>query len=264
MWNGQKIVCVLPGYNAEKTLEKTVADVSPGIVDLFIYVDDASTDKSFEIAQQLAQKFPMRVARHEKNLGPGANEKTCYSLALEAGADIIVVLHPDFQYEPKLLNAMVAMVAEGVYDLVLGSRILGKGALKGGMPLYKYVANRFLTLFENILIGQRLSDFHTGYRAYTRKVLEEIPFHQNSNDFVFGNEFLVQSHVMGFRIGEISVPTRYFEEASSMNFRRCVKYGFEVIPCAFSGFLARWGIWRGCCATLQSRLTHLIPSQPLQ
>jgi glycosyltransferase involved in cell wall biosynthesis len=244
MQNNSKIVCVLPAYNAEKTLEKTLTDVPSGIVDLFILVDDCSRDGTVAMAEKLGQKFPLKVIQHEKNKGYGGNQKTCYRAALEAGADVVVMLHPDYQYEPKLLPALSSMIAANVYDVVLGSRILGRGALRGGMPLYKYIFNRLLTAFENFMIGQKLSEYHTGYRAFSRKVLLSLDLETNSDDFVFDNEMLVQCHVAGFRMGEISVPTKYFEEASSISFSRSVTYGLGVLRCSFEGALARWGLWR--------------------
>lgn len=240
----KRTVVVLPAYNAEKTLEKTLAEVPAGVVDLFILVDDHSKDGTVDVAARLATRFPLKVVRHDRNLGYGGNQKTCYREALVEGADVVVMLHPDYQYEPKLLGALASLVATGVYDVSLGSRILGKGALQGGMPLYKYLSNRFLTFVENLCIGQKLSEYHTGYRAFSREVLEAIPFDENSNDFVFDNEMLVQCHVCGFRIGEISVPTKYFDEASSINFRRSVIYGFGVLACSLAGLSSRLGLWR--------------------
>jgi glycosyltransferase involved in cell wall biosynthesis len=241
---GQKVVCVLPAFNAARTLARTLADVPPGIVDLFILVDDFSRDETLAVAQRLARDFPLKIVSHDMNRGYGGNQKTCYREALDSRADVVVMLHPDYQYEPRLLGCLAGMVASGIYDVALGSRILGKGALAGGMPAYKYVANRLLTLVENLLIGQKLSEYHTGYRAYARRVLAQIPFERNSNDFVFDNEFVVQCHVAGFRIGEISVPTKYFAEASSINFRRSVTYGLGVLRCGVEGMLARRGLWR--------------------
>lgn len=240
----KRIICVLPAYNAEKTLEKTLLNVPAGAVDLFILVDDCSTDETVNEAERLSSRFPMKVIRHDRNRGYGGNQKTCYSVALSEGADIVVMLHPDYQYEPKLLPSLTGLIASGVYDVALGSRILGKGAIKGGMPLYKYISNRFLTAFENFLIGQKLSEYHTGYRAYSRRVLESLNLGANSEDFVFDNEILVQAHVDGFTIGEISVPTKYFDEASSISFGRSVTYGLGVLRCSFEGFLARTGIFR--------------------
>lgn len=242
MLNGKKIVCVLPAYNAAKTLEKTLREVPEGVVDLFILVDDCSNDATVTVAERLKSQLPLQVLRHDYNRGYGGNQKTCYRAALDAGADVAVMLHPDYQYEPKLLGALAGLVASGVYDVSLGSRILGMGALKGGMPLYKYFFNRGLTFVENLLIGQKLSEYHTGYRAFSRQVLTRVAFDSNSDDFVFDNEMLVQCHVAGFRIGEISVPTKYFPEASSINFSRSVKYGFGVLRCSVEGFLARIGV----------------------
>lgn len=244
MQNSKKIVCVLPAYNAAKTLERTLLDVPAGVVDLYILVDDCSTDETVKEAARLASRFPLQVIQHQKNRGYGGNQKTCYDAALKQGADIVVMLHPDYQYEPKLLPALTTLIASGVYDVSLGSRILGGHALKGGMPLYKYIFNRFLTAFENLLIGQKLSEYHTGYRAFSKRVLEALDLEHNSDDFVFDNEMLVQAHVAGFMIGEISVPTKYFEEASSISFRRSVIYGLGVLRCSVEGFLARLGIKR--------------------
>jgi glycosyltransferase involved in cell wall biosynthesis len=243
MQSGKKIVCVLPAYNAQKTLEMTLEAVPAGVVDLFILVDDCSTDETIKEAQRLADRFPLKVVAHQKNRGYGGNQKTCYQEALKAGADIVVMLHPDYQYEPRLLPALTTLIASGIYDVSLGSRILGGHALRGGMPLYKYISNRFLTAFENLLIGQKLSEYHTGYRAFSRKVLESLNLESNSDDFVFDNEMLVQAHVAGFKIGEISVPTKYFEEASSISFRRSVIYGLGVLRCSLEGWFARLNLW---------------------
>ncbi len=244
MLNGGKVVCVLPAYNAEKTLEKTLAEVPQGVVDLYSLVDDCARDATVALAERLKARFPLKVIRHDSNKGYGGNQKTCYREAMSEGADVTVMLHPDYQYEPKLLGALAGLVANGVYDVSLGSRILGMGALKGGMPPYKYLFNRILTFVENLLIGQKLSEYHTGYRAYSRKVLEQVAFDLNSDDFVFDNEMLVQCHIAGFRIGEISVPTKYFPEASSIGFRRSVKYGFGVLRCSLEGFFFRMGVHR--------------------
>jgi len=241
MQNGKKIVTVLPAYNAALTLEKTLREVPEGVVDLFILVDDCSRDDTVRVAENLAQRYPLKVIRHDRNRGYGGNQKTCYREALREGADVVVMLHPDYQYEPKLLGALASLVSSGVYDVALGSRILGKGALAGGMPLYKYIANRFLTMVENLLIGQKLSEYHTGYRVFSSEVLQRLLLDLNSDDFVFDNEMLVQCHVAGFRIGEISVPTKYFEEASSIGFRRSVTYGLGVLRCSLEGFRARLG-----------------------
>jgi glycosyltransferase involved in cell wall biosynthesis len=213
-------------------------------VDQYILVDDCSTDETVATAKKLADRFPLKVFTHEKNKGYGANQKTCYDLALRENADIVVMLHPDYQYEPKLLGAIASLISSGVYDVVLGSRILGKGALKGGMPLYKYIANRFLTAFENLMIGQKLSEYHTGYRAFSKEVLNNIKLQANSDDFVFDNEMLVQIVMKNYSIGEVSVPTKYFKEASSINFSRSVKYGFGVLRCSIEGLLCRLGIYK--------------------
>lgn len=233
-----KTVCVvLPAYNAAKTLAKTVKDI-PDIIDRILIIDDHSSDRTVNIAQRLG----LEVVIHPENRGYGGNQKTCYDRALQAGEDIIIMLHPDYQYTPKLLTAMAAMLACGEYDVVLGSRILGKGALSGGMPVYKYIANRILTFIENILLGQKLSEYHTGYRGYQRAVLENIDYHKFSNDFIFDNQLLVQSIVKKMRIGELSCPTRYFPEASSINLWRSCRYGFGVLREAVLGFLAIHGI----------------------
>jgi glycosyltransferase involved in cell wall biosynthesis len=239
-----KVVCVLPAYNAAGTLERTLRAVPSGAVDHFILVDDASTDSTVNTAQKLSQEFSLQVISHDQNRGYGGNQKTCYQAALAAGADVVVMLHPDYQYEPKLLPSLVGLVSSGVYDVALGSRILGRGALLGGMPLYKYIANRFLTAFQNLMIGQKLSEYHTGYRAFSRRVLESLNLGANSDDFVFDNEMLVQCHVAGFRIGEVSVPTKYFDEASSISLGRSVVYGFGVLRCSVEGLLARLKIHR--------------------
>jgi glycosyltransferase involved in cell wall biosynthesis len=239
MISGKKIVCVLPAYNAGLTLAKTLSEVPAGIVDLFILVDDFSSDHTLKEANRLSKKYPMKIIGHKKNQGYGANQKTCYRHALAEGADVVVMLHPDYQYEPKLLGCLVSMITEGVYDVALGSRILGKGALSGGMPLYKFVGNRALTFVQNILIGQKLSEYHTGYRAFSRQALEMIPLSDNSDNFVFDNEILVQCVLAGLKIGEVSVPTKYFKEASSINFQNSVVYGFGVLRCSFSGLIGR-------------------------
>ncbi len=240
MPGSKKVICVLPAYNAEKTLEKTLRDIPKGVVHRFILVDDRSSDATVVTAKKLADSYPMEVLTHDRNRGYGGNQKTCYRAALDRDADIVVMLHPDYQYEPKLLGVLAQMVASGSYDIALGSRILGRGALKGGMPLYKYISNRILTLIENALIGQKLSEYHTGYRAYSRRVLEQVPFESFSDDFIFDNEILVEAHLRGFRIGEVSVPTKYFPEASSISFRRSVVYGFGVLRCSWLGFVKRF------------------------
>ncbi|MCX7980383.1 MAG: glycosyltransferase family 2 protein [Bacteroidia bacterium] len=240
MIHGQKVVVVLPAYNAAVTLEKTIAEIDRSIVDEIVLVDDASQDNTVEIARQLGIQH---ILVHEKNKGYGGNQKTCYQYALSLGADIVVMLHPDYQYTPKLLPAMAHLVASGIYPVVLGSRILGGGALKGGMPLYKYIANRFLTFLQNFFLGAKLSEYHTGYRAYSRAVLEMLPWEHNSDDFVFDNEFLSQVIYAGFPIGEISCPTRYFPEASSINFRRSVKYGLGILRVTVEHLLAKWDLY---------------------
>jgi glycosyltransferase involved in cell wall biosynthesis len=224
MINGKRVAVVMPAYNAEKTLEMTVLDL-PDIVDIKILVDDCSTDHT----AALSTKLGVRTFVHNANYGYGRNQQTCYREALAAGADIVVMVHPDYQYTPSLVAAMAGMVASGVYDMVLGSRILGGGALRGGMPFYKYVANRILTAFQNVFLGAKLSEYHTGFRAFSRKLLQSLPLLENSDDFIFDNQMLAQSIMFGFRIGEISCPTKYFEEASSINFRRSVKYGLGVL-----------------------------------
>ena len=238
MIDGKKLIVVLPAYRAEKTLKQTIHDVPQGFVDEFLLVDDASPDDTVRVAQELG----ISVIRHEKNLGYGGNQKTCYKNALDRGADIVIMLHPDYQYEPKLVPALAGMISSGVYDVVLASRILGRGALQGGMPLYKYISNRFLTATENILLGLKLSEYHTGYRAYSRQALQAVDWQQNSNDFVFDNEILAQFQMKGLRFGEISCPTKYFEEASSISFRRSVTYGLGVLKVAMKYRLAKWGI----------------------
>jgi glycosyltransferase involved in cell wall biosynthesis len=224
MINGKRIAVVMPAYNAEKTLEMTVAELSD-VVDIKILVDDASKDETAALSRRLG----VQTFVHDANYGYGRNQQTCYREALSAGADIVVMVHPDYQYTPSLVPAMAGMVASGVYDMVLGSRILGAGALKGGMPFYKYVANRFLTAFQNLFLGVKLSEYHTGFRAFSRALLETLPLLENSDDFVFDNQMIAQAVMFGFRIGEISCPTKYFEEASSINFRRSVEYGLGVL-----------------------------------
>lgn len=243
MIDQKKVVCVLPAYNAAKTLEPTLKAVPKGIVDLFILVDDCSRDDTVGVAEKLMSQYPLKVVQHQKNRGYGGNQKTCYQAALRESADVVVMLHPDYQYEPKLLGALAVMVGSGVYDVALGSRILGRGALLGGMPVYKYIFNRFLTAFENLLIGQKLSEYHTGYRAFSKQVLENLNLEDNSDDFVFDNEMLVQAHVKKFLIGELSIPTKYFEEASSISFSRSVTYGLGVLRVSLEGFLARTKLW---------------------
>jgi glycosyltransferase involved in cell wall biosynthesis len=240
MLQGRTIVVVLPAYYAEATLERTYNEIPHDIVDLVLLVDDASHDGTVRLASQLG----IETFVHERNLGYGANQKTCYREALARAADIVVMLHPDYQYDPRLITAMVAMIASGIYDVVLGSRILGKTARSGGMPRYKYVANRSLTAFQNLMLGSKLSEFHTGYRAFARKVLEELPLLADSDDFVFDNQVLAQVVAGGFAIGEISCPTRYFPEASSINFRRSVRYGLGVLGTSLAYRLWRLGLAR--------------------
>ncbi|MBW1767082.1 MAG: glycosyltransferase family 2 protein [Deltaproteobacteria bacterium] len=235
MLNGKKIFIVLPAYNAEKTLEQTYREIPQDIVDGVLMVDDGSSDSTVSLAHRLG----IETFLHDRNYGYGRNQKTCYRKALKHGADIIIMLHPDYQYTPKLVTAMASMIAYDVYDVVLGSRIIGGRALRGGMPTYKYVANRFLTAFENIILGSKLSEFHTGYRAFSREVIEALPLNMNSDDFIFDNEMLVQIIYFGYRIGEISCPTRYFEEASSIGVMRSIKYGIGVILTSFKCFLHR-------------------------
>jgi glycosyltransferase involved in cell wall biosynthesis len=238
MYKNQKIVVVLPAYNAALTLERTYHEIPFDIVDEVILCDDASNDRTAEVARHLGIQH---VLIHEKNKGYGGNQKTLYNKALEIGADIVIMLHPDYQYTPKLIPAMVTMIGEGLYDVVLGSRILGKGALKGGMPYYKYMCNRFLTLVQNILVNHQLSEYHTGYRAFHKKVLKTINFVDNSDDFVFDNQMLSQIIYADFAIAEITCPTKYFEEASSINFSRSVKYGLGVLAVSVQHFLQRMG-----------------------
>ncbi len=239
MIKGKKIVVVMPAYNAEKTLKKTYDEIPKDIVDEVILVDDKSSDNTVKLAKELGIN---KVIEHEENKGYGGNQKTCYKTALQSGADIVVMLHPDYQYTPKLLEAMVYPIANDVYDVMLGSRILGNGALKGGMPLYKYIANRFLTFFQNILLNHKLAEYHTGYRAFSREVLENLPLERNSDDFVFDNEMLAQAIFADFRIGEVSCPTKYFEEASSINLKRSIKYGLGVLRVSLTFRLHKWGI----------------------
>jgi glycosyltransferase involved in cell wall biosynthesis len=239
MINGKRVAVVMPAYNAEKTLEATVGEI-PELVDIKILVDDSSSDRTVELAQQLG----LHTFVHDKNYGYGRNQQTCYREALDAGAEVIIMVHPDYQYTPLLITAMASMVAYDVYDVVLGSRILGGRARQGGMPVYKYVANRFLTAFENFCLGSKLSEYHTGYRAFSRRVLSELPLLENSDDFVFDNQMLAQCLYFGFRIGEVSCPTKYFEEASSINFRRSIQYGFGVLGTSLQFVLQKLGVLR--------------------
>ena len=258
--NDQRVIVVLPAYNAEKTLERTLAEVPPGIVDEFLLVDDASVDGTVTRAARLGVPY----IAHPENRGYGGNQKTCYTEALRRGADIIIMLHPDYQYSPRLIGAMAWLVASGEFEVVLGSRILGTGAIRGGMPRHKYVANRLLTAVENLLLGTKLSEFHTGYRAFSRKVLETLPLEENSDDFVFDNQMLAQAVCFGFRIGEITCPTRYTAESSSINLRRSIIYGLGVLATACKFRLHQWGIQRARIFSvagrrLQVELPHFEP-----
>jgi glycosyltransferase involved in cell wall biosynthesis len=236
MIHGKRLVVVMPAYNAEKTVERTVREIPDGFVDAIVLVDDASRDDTVTVARKLG----LHTFRHERNRGYGGNQKTCYTEALKLGADIVVMLHPDYQYSPKLLVAMASMIATGQFDLILGSRILCGSAVRGGMPLYKYISNRLLTLTQNILMGTKVSEFHTGYRAFSRPVLQGLPLEENSDDFVFDNEMLAQAQFFGFRMGELSCPARYEPESSSISFRRSVRYGFGVLWTSLRYRLAKW------------------------
>lgn len=238
MISGKKLIVVMPAYNAEKTLRQTYDELPHEYVDEIILVDDASNDRTAELAGQLQ----IHTVIHAENKGYGGNQKTCYRTALQHGADIVVMVHPDYQYSPRLVTAMASMIISGHYDVVLGSRILGGRALRGGMPFYKYVANRALTFVENIALGIKLSEYHTGFRAFSKAALEQLPLENNSDDFVFDNEMLAQAAYYGFRIGEISCPTKYFDDASSINFRRSLKYGFGVLATSAKYILQRSGI----------------------
>ena len=231
----------MPAYNAEKTLEQTYAEIPFEIVDEVILTDDHSNDGTVEKARQLGIK---EIIRHDKNKGYGGNQKSCYNRALELGADIVIMLHPDYQYTPKLIHSMAYIIANDVYPCVLASRILGKGALKGGMPLIKYVANRFLTFFENVMLKQKLSEYHTGYRAFSAEVLRSINYNINSDDFIFDNQMLAQIFWAGFEIGEVTCPTKYFDDASSINLKRSTEYGLGVLGVSIQYRLAKWGIWK--------------------
>lgn len=255
MLNGKKIIVVMPAFNAARTLERTYRDLPFDLVDEVLLVDDGSEDTTVELSQSLG----LTTFLHEKNMGYGKNQKTCYREALARAADIVVMVHPDYQYSPKLVTPLVGMIAFGEYDAVLASRILGNGALEGGMPRYKYVANRFLTAFQNLMIGQKLSEYHTGYRAFSREVLESLPLEENTNDFLFDNEVLAQIVYFRFRVGEISCPTRYFAEASSINFSRSVKYGLGVLITSIKFRLQRmhFGSFRIFAANGNKLLTNL-------
>lgn len=241
MIQGKKISVVLPAYNAEKTLEQTFREIPFDIVDDVILVDDRSRDNTVEVAKKLGIKY---IIEHEENKGYGGNQKSCYDKALEIGSDIVVMLHPDYQYTPKLIHSMCYLIANDVYQVVLGSRILGKGALRGGMPLYKYISNRFLTLAQNMLMKQKLSEYHTGYRAFSKEVLLAIKYNLNSDDFIFDNQMLAQIFYAGYEIAEITCPTKYFDDASSINLKRSIKYGLGVLGVSFRYRLQRWGLAR--------------------
>jgi glycosyltransferase involved in cell wall biosynthesis len=240
MLNNKKIIVIMPAYNAEKTLEQTYNEIYHDFVDEIILVDDNSIDDT----KQLSKKLKITTIVHKKNLGYGANQKSCYKAAINAGADIIIMLHPDYQYTPKLIPAMASMLAFEEYDVVIGSRMLGNSAIKGGMPLYKFIANNCLTYFQNLIMGEKLSEYHTGFRAFTKKALETMPLEDCDNDFIFDNEILALSFYYNFKIGEISCPTKYFKEASSINFIRSCKYGFGVIGVSIKYFLAKYNIFK--------------------
>jgi glycosyltransferase involved in cell wall biosynthesis len=240
MLASKRVVVILPAYNASRTLKQTYDELPHDIVDDVILTDDASRDNTAELAENLG----IHTIRHDTNRGYGGNQKTCYAAALARGADIVVMLHPDYQYTPRLVTAMASMIASEQFDAVLGSRILGRGALAGGMPVYKYIANRVLTLIQNLLVGYKLSEYHTGYRAWSREILQLLPLMNCSDDFVFDNQMLAQAIFFGFRIGEISCPTKYFPEASSIDFRRSVTYGLGVLKTSVQFRLQRWGIAR--------------------
>ncbi len=252
MLDGNRVCVVMPAYNAELTLRRTVAEIDRSIVDDVLLVDDASSDGTVAVAAELG----LRHFVHPENRGYGGNQKTCYREALRGGADIVIMLHPDYQYSPRLIPAMAAMVASGHFDVVLGSRILGVGALSGGMPPWKYVANRFLTFVENLLLGYKLAEYHTGYRAFSRRLLETLRLEANSDDFVFDNQMIAQAIWHGYAVGEISCPTRYFPEASSINLGRSIRYGFGVLATALEYRLCRWGLLRS------PRLPRLSPPAP--
>lgn len=241
MYNNKKVVVVLPAYNAALTMEKTIAEIPMNVVDDLVLVDDNSTDNSIEVAQHLGIKH---IVKHSENKGYGGNQKSCYDKALELNADIIIMLHPDYQYTPKLLLAMISIIGNDLYKVVFASRILGKGALKGGMPMYKYIANRLLTFFQNTLMNQKLSEYHTGYRAYDKEVLQKINYRQNSDDFIFDNEMIAQIFYNGFEIAEVTCPTKYFEEASSINLSRSITYGIGVLKVSILYFLTKLKIYK--------------------
>jgi glycosyltransferase involved in cell wall biosynthesis len=239
MINNKKIVVVLPAYNAEKTLEMTYNEIPFDIVDEVILTDDSSRDETVRIGEQIGIKH---IIKHDKNRGYGGNQKTCYNKALELGADIVIMLHPDYQYTPRLIHSLSYLIANNVYHVAIGSRILGKGALKGGMPWYKYIANRFLTLFQNVFMNQKLSEYHTGYRAFSKEVLQAVNYNINSDDFIFDNQMIAQIFYKKFEIAEVTCPTKYFEEASSINISRSMKYGFGVMGISLLYFFNKIGI----------------------
>lgn len=239
MHNGKKIIVVLPAYNAGQTLERTYSEIPGDIADEILLVDDKSSDNTIEVAKTLGIKH---IIEHDKNKGYGGNQKTCYNKALELGADIIIMLHPDYQYTPKLIPSMAALASNGTYPVVLGSRILGNGALKGGMPLYKYISNRILTFIQNVIMGQKLSEYHTGYRAYSKEVLLSVNYNSNSDDYIFDNEILSQIFMKGYEVAEITCPAKYFPEASSINLLRSIKYGVGVLRVSIGYRLHKWGI----------------------
>lgn len=241
MYQGKKVIVVLPAYNAALTLEKTIAEIPMDVVDDIVLVDDNSTDNSIEVAKKIGIKH---IVQHTQNKGYGGNQKSCYNKALTLDADIIIMLHPDYQYTPKLLLAMISIIGNDLYKVVFGSRILGKGALKGGMPVYKYIANRFLTLFQNVMMNQKLSEYHTGYRAYHKDVLNSIAYNKNSDDFIFDNEMIAQIFYKNFEIAEVTCPTKYFEEASSINLSRSITYGLGVIKVSILYFLTKLKIYK--------------------
>lgn len=241
MYYNKKVIVVLPAYNAGLTMEKTLAEIPMDVVDEIVLVDDNSTDNTVQLAEQLGIKY---IVHHDENKGYGGNQKSCYNKALELQADIIIMLHPDYQYTPKLLIAMISLIGNDLYKVVFGSRILGKGALKGGMPAYKYVANRVLTFIQNFLMNQKLSEYHTGYRAYHREVLEKIEYMHNSDDFIFDNQMIAQIFYNKFEIAEITCPTKYFEEASSINLQRSITYGLGVIKVSFLYFLTKLKLYK--------------------
>jgi glycosyltransferase involved in cell wall biosynthesis len=243
MYNNQKVVVVLPAYNAALTLEQTYREIPFPLVDEVVLVDDASRDQTVTVGQQVGIHH---IIRHPRNRGYGGNQKTCYAKALELGADIVVMLHPDYQYTPKLITAMVSIIGNGLYPVVFGSRILGKGALMGGMPVYKYISNRFLTFTQNLLMNQKLSEYHTGYRAFSAEVLRALDLSRNSDDFIFDNEMIAQIFYKGYQIAEVTCPTKYFDEASSINFSRSVKYGLGVLKVSWLYMLTKLGVikWR--------------------